>query len=401
MIIAAFVITLGLIIGAWAATAYGYRLGGVVVVPLFVIYTLLNFVSVPIFVLSTVLAYVGVSQVQQRWLVYGRRLLLTSIIIGMVLPVVVFVVLDILRGNSPIITELVFLGSILPGIAAYNFHREDSELRVRDAVAAVGLSALLFAVGVVALVLWSTPPCVTCPYFPDQPATYVSPLLLSSSSDIAGLLGYEMTSLSPTVGTVGTITMVTVIGLALSEISRIRLGFRPVGVITLPLIAFFALRVWWAVPLYLVTGTLTLFAVVLIHRWTLLYGRALLSLASTISVLLALGEMVLFGLTEPFVVFFTGIFGGIGAYNVHVVAPRERLEALAVNGGIFVVVFGLARLFITPLPTGLATPVTVFHLIGGGIVLTVCVLVWRSIEQNQPSREAVREAAPFLREKQQ
>lgn len=401
MIITALIVALGFLIGAWAATVRGYRLGGVVVVPLLVVYTLINFANLPIFLLGTAIAYVGVSYVQHRWLVYGRRLLLMSIIIGMVIPVVLFVFPDILGDNAPVVTEIEFLGSILPGIAAYNFYREDRELRVRDATACVGLFAFLYAVGVVALVLWSTPPCVTCPYLPGQPSAYVSPLLLTSPSDIAGLLGYETTPPSPVIGTVGTVTVVTVVGLVLSELSRARLGFRPVGVITLPLIALFALRVWWTIPLYLATGAITMVALVLIHRLTLLYGRALLSLAGIVSVLIALGEMILFGLPEPAVVFFTGLFGGIGAYNIHVVAPSEKLKSLAIDGGIFVVVFGLARLFVAPLPTGLTTTVTSFHLITGGLVLTISVLVWLSIERNQPSKQAVRGAAPFRREKTQ
>lgn len=398
MIIAAVLTALGLLIGAWVATTRGYRLGGVVVLPLLVVYTLINLASLPIFLLSAALAYVGVDQVQRWRLVYGRRLLLTSIVIGMTVPVAIFLSFDVLRGEELTITGLEFMGGILPGIAAYNFHREESERRVPDVVASAGVFLFLAVLGVLALVLWMTPPCVTCAYLPRSPAAYVSPVLLSSSSDIAGLLGYETFGSAATIGTVGTVTLVTVLGLGLSELSRTRLGLRSVGVITLPLIALFALRAWWVVPLYLAVGAITTAAVFQVHRRTLLYGRALLSVAGAIGIALALGAVVLFGLSDPFPVLFTGLFSGIGAYNLHVVAPRERFEALAVNGGIFVAVFGVARAVIDPLSGGLGSRLTAVHFLVGGVVLAVSLRVWRSSERTRPSTETVRDAAPLEQE---
>ncbi|MFB6161088.1 MAG: poly-gamma-glutamate biosynthesis protein PgsC/CapC [Haloferacaceae archaeon] len=223
----------------------------------------------------------------------------------------------------------------------------------------------------------------------------MSPILLGSPSDVAVALGYGTTSPSPTVGTLGTITVVALVGLFLSEVSRSRLGLRPVGVIALPLGALFALRVWWTVPLYLGVGAVAFGAAVVIHRRTLLYGRALLSLAGALGVALALGATVLFGLSEPLVVFFTGLFAGIGAYNVHVAARRERRAVVLVNAGIFVAVFALARLLIAPLPTGLAASVGRGHLVVAGGVIAAAILVWLDIERDRPSLAAIREAAPF------
>lgn len=63
MIVSALLVGIGLVVGAWAATTRGYRLGGVVVVSLLAVYTLLSFASLPIFVLSTAVAYLGIDLV--------------------------------------------------------------------------------------------------------------------------------------------------------------------------------------------------------------------------------------------------------------------------------------------------------------------------------------------------
>jgi hypothetical protein len=398
VIVATFVVVLGLLIGAWAATTRGYRLGGVVVASLLAVYTLVSFASLPVFLLSTAFAYVGIGQVQERWLVYGRRLLLTAILLGMVTPVALFLGLDVLRGGPVAFTEAEFLGSIFPGIAAYNFHREDEERRLGDALASVAVLGLLLVAGVVALVLWATPPCTTCAFLPRSPAAYVSPLLLGYGSDVATSLGYATAAPTATVGTLGTVSAVVVVGLTLSEVVRTRLGLRPVGVITLPLVALFALRAWWVVPLYLAVGAVAALVVAAVHRRTLLYGRALLSLAGATGVSVALVAMALFGLPDSLVVFFGGLLGGIGAYNVHVAAPRERVEALAVSGGVFVVVFAVARALVAPLPGGLATPVTAVHLVAGAVVLIAALRVWARLERDRPSAADIRDAAPFGRE---
>lgn len=393
MLIAALVTVLGLLVGAVVATTRGDRLGGVVVVSLLAVYTLFHFVSLPIFVLSTLFSYLAIEQIQRRWLIYGHRLLVTAIVLGMMLPTTLILLFGGLRGGPAVVTEIDFFASVLPGIAAYNFYREDEDRRLRDALTSLGMLVVLIATGVVALVLWVTPPCVTCAYLPKPPSTYVPLLLLGNASDVAGVFGYETLPATPAVGTLPTVTAVIVFGLVLSDTIRTRLGLRPVGMITLPLVALFALRVWWALPLFLVAGAATTVAVFAIHHWTLLYGRALLSLASAIGIVLSLGLSVGFGLSDPVVTLFTGLFSGIGAYNLHVAAPRERPDVLVVNAGAFVATFGLARLLISPLPDGLARTVTTGYFVVGLVVLVASVWVWRSVTRAYPSRAAVRDAA--------
>jgi hypothetical protein len=387
MIIATFIVACGLTVGAWAATTRGYRLSGVVVVSLLAIYTLVDVSALPVFVLSTLLAYVGILVVQERWLVYGRRLLLTAIVLGAVVPVAIYLVADVAFHHPAQFTEFEFLGSILPGIAAYNYHREDAERRLPELLASVGLFVGLSVVGVGSLVLWTTPPCTTCQLFGHSAARYVSPILLTGTSDVARLLGLQTVPGATSVGSVETVTVVVLLGLVVAELTRSRWGLRPTGVIALPLVVLFSLRVWWTVPLYVTVIVASYLIIQVVHAWTLLYGRALLSIASVFGVLVAATVLVVAGLTDGMAVFFAGLLGGIGAYNLHVIAPRERVTNAVVNFGIFVGLFGVARALIVPLPTGLATTVSWSHLLVGAVALGATAWVLVVLERPRPSAQ--------------
>lgn len=395
MIIGTGLVLAGLIASAWIATTRGYRLGGVVVVSLVAVYGLVSFLSLPVFLLSTVVTFAIVELVHRQWLIYGRRLFLVAVGIGMVLPVAAFLAIAATFGDAAVITELEFLGSVLPGIAAYNFHREDADRRLRDALVALAMLLALLVAGALAAWLWITPPCLTCSVFPRAPSTYVAPLVLGGGSDLAEQFGAGSASPTPLLGDLGTVTVVVLVGLALSEIVRSRLGLQPLGIIVLPLVALFSLRVWWALPLYVGIGLCSWMAVEGIHRRTLLYGRALFSLATGLGVLLALGAMVGFGLTEPLVVFFTGLFGGIGAYHLHLSAPRERADVLFINGASFAIVFGLARLLMRPFPSGLGQSITPPYLLVGAVLCLGAARVVYEHEQVRPSLAAIERAAPF------
>jgi hypothetical protein len=83
--------------------------------------------------------------------------------------------------------------------------------------------------------------------------------------------------------------------------------------------------------------------------------------------------------------FFTGILGGVGAYNVHVVAPAERRPSVAVAAGVFVVLAGSARLVLTPLPGGLLEQVAPLHIAVGAVVLAVGARAGYRLEAARPS----------------
>lgn len=398
MIVFTFIVAIGLLVGIWLASRWSLRLGGVVVVPLLAVYTFFNVTALPIFVLSTCIAYPGIRFIQDRWLLYGRSLLLTAILLGAIVPVVVFLVLDGVMGQSLAVSEVDFLGSILPGIAAYNFYRQEADRRVADVLASLGLLAVLIVVGVVALVGWERDPCWTCTLFGVAPDTYVTPVLLRMGSDAVDILGLPANPGQPVVGTLLLATLVIVLGLGFAEFTRFRWGLRPAGVIALPLVALFSLRAWWILPLYLVVLALAYAGTQAIHAATLVYGRALLSLAVIIGVVTALPMLVAFDFPYGLSVFFTAFLAGIGAYNFHVVPPRERRATLVVNAGIFAVLFAIARILIAPLPNGLARSVTSVHVaVWVAVILATAWTVYR-LERLLPSNRAIHEASPFRRE---
>ena len=395
MLIVTLVVVVGLLVGAWAATTRRLRLSGVVVVSLLAVYTLLSAGTLPVFLLSAGLAFLGIQLVQERWLLYGRRLLLTAIVLGAVVPVGTFLALDLVAGRAPDVSEVEFLGSILPGIAAYNYYREDGERRLLDLGASVALFVGLVGLGVTALWLWATPPCTTCTVLGVSPADYVTPLLLVAGSDVALLLGLPATAASPVVGTVGSVTAVVVAGLALAEVVRSRWGLRPLGVVAIPLLALFALRSWWTLAVYFGVLVVTTGVVVVVHDRTLLYGRALLSVAGVVAVLVTLPLAVVLGLESSLPTFFSGLLAGIGAYNLHVAGSAERVDSLVVNAGVFTLVFALARVLIEPLPTGLASTVTGGHLLAAALVLVVTAWAVHDREVDQPSNDAIVDASAF------
>lgn len=398
MIIAALLVGVGLLVSAWAATTRGYRLGGVVVISLLSIYTLVDFVALPVFVLSILLAYVGISLVQERWLLYGRQLFLTALLLGAVIPVAAFLAMEFLLSTTLVIDDMHYIGSILPGIAAYNFHRLDPERRLPEVWATVGLYLALMAVGVLTVVQWSRPTRTMDRLVGISPGEHVSPILLREGSDIAGFLGLATVETPPSVGTLGAVTVVIVLGLVIGELQRDRWGLRPAGVIALPLVALFALRAWWVVPMYVLIGVITFAIIKGVHRLTLLYGRALLSVGIVVGVVLAGPLLVVFGQGDTLAVFFTGFLGGIAAFNFHLIAPAERLENAVVTAGTFVVVFAVARTLVDPLANGLGSPLAWPNGLVSLLVLMAAIWVISRLEQLRPTDREFKTANPTLAE---
>jgi hypothetical protein len=220
--------------------------------------------------------------------------------------------------------------------------------------------------------------------------------VLAAGSDVAGVLGLPTSAAQQSVGSAVTVTFVATLGLAAAEFVRERWGLRPAGVIALALVALFALRAWWVVPLYLALVVVTYASIQVLHARTLLYGRALLSVSTVLGVLLAVPLMIAFWLTDALVVFFAGFLAGIGAYNQHLVAPGERAANVAVSAGIFVVLFAVARTLITPLPDGLGTPVSWLHVVVGVVILVAATRALVEIERVQSSIREIERASPLV-----
>ena len=126
----------------------GLRLSGVVVVPLLALYTLVAISALPVFLVSVTVAIAAVGFIRQRTLIHGRALFLASLAAGAVVPAAGTLAMSVL--SLPV--ELTFLGTILPGVTAYNYFRLEGGQRLHDLAASVGVFAALVVVGVLLVV---------------------------------------------------------------------------------------------------------------------------------------------------------------------------------------------------------------------------------------------------------
>lgn len=343
MIVASLLMIVGLLIGIGAVQAYGLRLSGVLVVPMFAVYSLYDVLAIPAFVIGVLAAYVGLAVLQRRTLLFGRQLLLASMILSMVIPLAVFGSLVVLGVSGITLSTATFAGSILPGVAAYNYHQLDSDRRLEDVAASVGTLVGLIGLGGALVNLTMAP----------RIGRLTPPVLFGPNSDIAA-------ARNAAVGEMGSflevslpvILFVIALGMVVSEGAYMRWGVRLNGIIALPLLALFALQSAIVLPLYVlgvavVYGTLTQF-----HRSTLLYGRVLLGTGLVIAIAGSIPVAIVFPVTTGLHLFFTAILIGIGAYNLHRMPPEHRSTSISLSAGAFALFLGGLRLIVTPEPGG-------------------------------------------------
>jgi len=359
----------GLAVSSLVAHKLGLRLGGVLVVPLLAVYTLWSFASLAMFLFSTVVAYACLLLISRRYLLYGRPLLLVSILTGAFVPVLVFSAADLFRGIPTPAGELEFVGRVLPGVVAFNLFRLAPEKRRTDLLASSAVLAVLVGAGALATFLWVTPPCVTCQLVPPNVYANFQPIFLDPKSGLAVLLGVSGVVSATPVGTQASAVAVLVLGLALSELSRSRWGFPLNGIIALPLVALFALRTRWILPLYVVALVVAYLGIYLVHGWTFLYGRFLLATGMVLGLISVVPLAFVIPVTYTPATVFTGVLAGVGAYHLHVLAPPERLANVPIGAGAFIIIYAGARLLVPSQPDGLATSVGLAHGIVAVVVL--------------------------------
>lgn len=360
MLAATVVTVLGLLAGVTATQLRGLRLGGVVVVPLLAVYTLYSVRTFPVFVLSVAVAYLALSFVKRRTLVHGRPLFVIALVTGALVPVTTIGLWRLLFDPAGSLSPIQFVGSILPGIAAYNYHRLEPARRFEDAAWSVGATlGLVWIGGLVATTVYVLELSVG------------PPVLLTTGSDVGRLLG-------ATTGDPGMVldratgTLLVSAGLVLAEAVRRRWGVRPGGVIALPLVALFALGDARIVAVFL-CATLAAFAGVSgVHRWTLLYGRVLMSAAVLVGLLATLAVTAWWGIAVGTHAFLAGVLAGVAGYSLHVVAPAERRAAVASGCLLFVATLAVARAVATPPPGGLLRTVGPVDLLVLGVVVAAC-----------------------------
>lgn len=387
MLVATAIMILGLLGGIVATQLGGYRLGGVIVVPVFAVYLLRSFGTFPVFVLSVIAGYVAVTIVKRNLLLYGRPLFAVALISGAAVPILVFEFVALGFGPGVGIDGIEFVGSILPGIAAYNLHRLSVERRVMDAVWSLALLTFLVVVGIGLVIFVGLTPL--------REAS--APLLLAPGSDIANGLGLAVDrgreqAVTSRVTVLGLVTL----GLVLSEVVRDRWGLRLAGVIVVPLLALFSLRNGWLLGLFVATSVFAYLAIRMIHWWTLLYGRVLLSMGIIVGMLTAASLVPGFPARYGLMPFFTGILGGVTAYNLHVVPPVERRATVAATVGMYVVLLGLARVVVDPMQLGILQEVGGEYLVIG--IAAVGWAVWEvwHVERIRPASLDRWDTAPWL-----
>lgn len=375
MIIATTIMLVGLILGIGAAQLAGLRFGGVIVVPLISVYLLRSFPTFPVFVASVAAAYISLHIIKKRILLYGRPLFITSVIIGALVPILVFRVLAVAAGIEIGLSQIEFIGSVLPGIAAYNFHRVDAEKRILDMVWSLAVVLFLTVLGIGLVILVGLSPI----------AGLLPPMLLGPNSDIA--IAFNLTvdrPFSPVLTSDLFSVSLYVLGMTLSELLRSRYGLRIGGVIIIPLIVLIVFRNVWMLPLFVGTVVLAYVGVQLAHWWTLLYGRVLLALGVIVGLLATISAVTVIPVQHGLLPFFVGILAGVAGYNLHVVPSAERRANVFVTVAVFVIVVGAARLFIIPPSSGFLQYVSSTDVALGIIVCLPAVYELYHLERIKP-----------------
>ena len=136
--------------GLLAYEQWGVRMGGVLAMPYLVVYALSDLTVLLLFALATVTAYVAGEAVHRRTLIYGRRMLVAFLLVSLMASFAFNAVLDVSISG-------VFL-PILPGLFAYNLHREGRPAWHSGVFTAAVLAGLVFAFAVRAIVGGATQP---------------------------------------------------------------------------------------------------------------------------------------------------------------------------------------------------------------------------------------------------
>ena len=351
MLVAALISIIGIVLGIGIVEKTGLRMGGVIVVPVLAVYSLYTFSALPLFLLSAAIAYVLVGLIRRRTLIYGRQLLIASLGVGAIVPVLATITFDLWMTLESA-AEIAFVGTILPGIAVYNYHKLDDDQKTTDIAISLGALAGLVVLGA----------ALVTPALATRLGPGATSVLFTPGSDIAALRGVVQGDVALTTHLARNAMLVLIgLGVVLSEAAQARWGIRLGGLIAIPLLVVFALTHSAVVPIY-VGGILTAYAAaVAINRLTLVYGRVLLSLTLVVSMLYATAVAAVMPVISGFLLYFSAILAGVGAYNFHRVSPPERLESAAISVGLFSVLLVGTRLVFEPTSVGVLTSTTAIH----------------------------------------
>ena len=340
MLIAVLLGVIGILLVIILTQFFGYRLGGVIVVPVLAVYTCKNFLMLPLFLAGAIIAYLGLRYLQKKTMIYGRDELVATLLLGSVLPVMA---LFFMKGVGYDLTDVVFFGSILPGLAAYNYSRIKPEYRLHDAMASVGIFAGLLAIA------WF----LVNPANSDAIGMLTPAILFSPTSDLALLKNAAVdTYPAPAIIDRFSAFILFMVSLVLSEFVRKVSGIR-VGVVSMAILAIFSIENKWFFALYFINLFASFIGISLIQKATLIYGRNLIGLGTCISLLLTIPLVFIFPVSRGLSIFFLGLIAGLNAYNLHVTPPAERKLFVPLQLSLLAPLIVLARALGEGQPQGL------------------------------------------------
>lgn len=379
MLEAVIIVASGLFIVSIITHYFGYRLGGTITLPILALFTLKTLWLFPVFVLSGLLAYIALDIARKNTLIYGRHELLLALFFGSV-PVVtlLFVLLVLFPTAQDIVSRLAFIGGIVPGLAAYNFHQIQPEYRWKELTLSTLVTAGLIALGAL---LVSPQTTILTEYTPS--------ILFSQTSDIAHLRNAVVRrNVPPEIAARPLVVLLLGVGVGISELIRARLGFH-IGILTVGLIALFTVSSRRLLFLFLFITPLCFGLITICHRYLLLYGRVLIGIGSGVGVLLVPGVLQLFGSARGLSALFVGLIAGITAYNLHTTAPAERRQSVALMVAVYALSLLLIRLFVQPFRRGFPQELGVMQVGGLGLLAAIGIAAFFQSYIFLPSDDAV------------
>lgn len=383
MIVATFIAALGFFGAAYVTQTRGLRLGGTIVVPTLAVYALWDFLALPVFVASAVLGYYLLGFAKEHTLIYGRDEFVVGVLAGTLVPLGFYLGVEWLVPGFLAAHPVVFVGSILPGLAAFNFQQVKPEYRRVDVLYTAGAIVALVGLGALLVNPWTA----------RSVGHLTPPVLFSATADIAVLRNAVVAGpLAPNLDVRPVIVGFLTVGFVVGELTRRRYGVR-LGLVSLALLAVFALASRWLVVLF-VPALVVAYAVVwVVHERALLYGRVLIGVGCGVGVLTVLLLSGPLPIVRGFSAFFVGVIAGVDAYNLHATPPVERRQSLPLALAIVTLLLFLTRTVSEPTTLGVLQTVTPLHVAGGALVVVGGFLLAERARVARPSDEAVHSAS--------
>lgn len=331
MIATSIVMIVGLTLVALLSQSEGYRLGGVMVLPLLVIYTFREPFSPVIFSIGAMAAWTSLWLLREYTLNHGRRLFLSSVIVGAIATILVGYAFSRFFPAQLSFENAEVIASIFPGVTAYNVMRLDPDDRRADLITMGAVYLLLVGIGAVSLRILAGVESPT-------PAILALP-----TSDIVHWMGIEPHGIGyPTIVPDWVTVTLLFTDIVIYEGFRKRYDHRLAGIIIIPLLAVFSARYAPSVVIYAGGATAVYYLLSYVHWTTLIYGRVLLAISLALGTMYALAIGILQPVSTPgIILFFIGLFVGIGAYNLHRVPPKNRSAHVRISAGLFVVFYAI------------------------------------------------------------